>query len=598
VICEILEEYKRCTFDFRSIAKPDDPLRAHFDQWVDYYRMKEAVARAVRPKRILEIGVRYGYSAAALLAGYPGAEYCGIDLDVPAYGGGSDGLEFSRTHLPASAKLIKEDSQDLSSLPGGFYDLIHVDGQQDEIGTYHDLELASRQAKFVLLDGYFWTQSNFYTAGDFILRHRDLIEYALVIPGYAGELLIRFTDRAEKRGGGSHRLEGSAGIQGLYDRDYFVGNCGGWEFDKGDGGMTLDDGRLRAVFDLAMLWKPSSLLDLGCGRGEICLHAARNGVTTVGVDYAKEAIAIARRRATDSTELASRMTWICDDLNAVELDERFDVVVVSDVIEHLAAQEIETMLKRISGFLKANGKLVLHTFPNSWFYKYDYPKRRRAAAAIGAHLPAQPRSRFEREMHINEQSPNVLRRQLRRHFEQVEFWFGSPEAPTASLERKMAHGELAAQRDLFAVASHRAFPVDSIASLFVTSRLSAADAGRISLACERTEVGGPAGAKLTVDVAIHNESTRQLGSGGAWPTFLSYHWFRKRDRSVVVFEGHRTRLNGTQPPASNRLHCTVITAPAVPGNYVLQITLLQEHVMWLNDVNPSCQCELAAVIES
>jgi hypothetical protein len=67
---------------------------------------------------------------------------------------------------------------------------------------------------------------------------------------------------------------------------------------------------------------------------------------------------------------------------------------------------------------------------------------------------------------------------------------------------------------------------------------------------------------------------------------------------VVVFEGHRTRLNGTQPPASNRLHCTVITAPAVPGNYVLQITLLQEHVMWLNDVNPSCQCELAAVIES
>jgi len=598
VIRKILEEYRKCTFDFRTIAKADDPLRALFDQWVDYYRMKEALARAIKPKRILEIGVRYGYSAAAMLAGAPRAEYCGIDLDAPAYGGGTDGLEFSRKHLPASASLLREDTQKLTSLPGGFYDLIHVDGQQDEVGTYHDLELASRQSRFLLFDGYFWTRSNFVTANDFVLRHRDLIEYSLVIPGYAGDLLIRFNDRAVERGKRAPETGGSGAIRDLYDRDYFLGSCGGWEFEGGEKLSPLEDARLRALFDLVMMWKPESLLDLGCGRGEICLHAARNGVTTVGVDYARDAVEIARRKAANSPELLPRVTWICDDLNAAQLTGPFDVVVVSDVAEHLSEKEIENMLGRAASLLMPAGKLVLHTFPNSWFYTYDYPRRRRAAAALGAHLPVQPRSRFERDMHINEQNPRVLRRQLRRHFKQVELWFGSPEAPTASLRRKMTHTELAAQRDLFAVASNEPFSLGPIADLFATSKLSAADAGLLAITCDRAKMRGRISEKMAVDVEVTNGSAKNLGSAGSWPTFLSYHWLKNGDRSVAAFEGHRTRLNGIQPADCRRRHWAVVAAPSVPGAYVLQVTLVQEHVMWFNDVNPSCQCELDVVIEA
>jgi hypothetical protein len=318
----------------------------------------------------------------------------------------------------------------------------------------------------------------------------------------------------------------------------------------------------------------------------------------VGVDYSRDAVEIARRKAANSPELLPRVTLICDDLNAVQLAGPFDVVVVSDVVEHLSKNEIETMLGRAASLLKPAGKLVLHTFPNSWFYTYDYPKRRRAAAALGAHLPVQPRSRFEREMHINEQNPRVLRRQLRGAFKHVELWFGSPENPAASLERKMSHGELAAQRDLFAVASNEAVSIGSIASLFVVPKLSDADAGSIEITCDRNKIRGRIGEKMAVDVEVYNGTRGPLGSSGAWPTYLSYHWLSSGDRTVVSFEGHRSRLNGIQPPDSRRRHWAIVTAPSVPGAFILQITLVQEHVLWVNSVNPSCQCELDVVIEA
>src|ERR1035438_4093889 len=52
---------KQSDYDFRLSACPDDPFRYLFDEWVPYYRGKWAIARYLQPKRILEIGVRYGY---------------------------------------------------------------------------------------------------------------------------------------------------------------------------------------------------------------------------------------------------------------------------------------------------------------------------------------------------------------------------------------------------------------------------------------------------------------------------------------------------------------------------------------------------------
>jgi hypothetical protein len=189
---EILELSRTAEYDFRLTAYPDDALRARFTEWVPYYKTKWAIARSLQPASILEIGVRYGYSAAAFLDGCPSARYLGIDLDSDEFGGAKGAIDWAnRITADYSAEFIVADSQKMGSFPGGIYDLIHVDGQQDGDGSFHDLELAIHQGRFVLADGFFWNQQNFQAMSEFLFRYRGLIEYFLVIPGYAGELLIK-----------------------------------------------------------------------------------------------------------------------------------------------------------------------------------------------------------------------------------------------------------------------------------------------------------------------------------------------------------------------------------------------------------------------
>ena len=67
MIEQILDCWRRSNYDFRKTANPNDPLRHLFNEWVDYYKLKRAIASVIQPASILEIGVRYGYAAMAFL---------------------------------------------------------------------------------------------------------------------------------------------------------------------------------------------------------------------------------------------------------------------------------------------------------------------------------------------------------------------------------------------------------------------------------------------------------------------------------------------------------------------------------------------------
>jgi 2-polyprenyl-3-methyl-5-hydroxy-6-metoxy-1,4-benzoquinol methylase len=67
---------------------------------------------------------------------------------------------------------------------------------------------------------------------------------------------------------------------------------------------------------------PASVLDAGCGSGRVAIELARRGVEVVGVDADASMIATARARAPE-------ITWVHEDLTAVDLDRRFDVVVMA-----------------------------------------------------------------------------------------------------------------------------------------------------------------------------------------------------------------------------------------------------------------------------
>jgi len=92
---------------------------------------------------------------------------------------------------PFNAQILYEDSQKLTFIPDGPYDLVHVDGQQDKNATAHDLNMAMDCAEYVLMDGYYWNPINIDAINSWLPDNIKRIEWYVVIPVYASDLLIR-----------------------------------------------------------------------------------------------------------------------------------------------------------------------------------------------------------------------------------------------------------------------------------------------------------------------------------------------------------------------------------------------------------------------
>lgn len=595
---QILELARTSNYDFRNIACPDDPLRSRFDQWLGYYRLKWAIARVLQPKSILEIGVRYGYSAAAFLDACPDARYLGIDLDSNEYGGVEGAIrwaqEISRSH---NAEFIVGNTQSMTRLPGGTYDMIHVDGQQDGEGTWHDLALAIEQSRWILADGYFWTDLNFLSASYFLYRYRDLLESYGVIPGYAGELLIQVSSKYSASVSSSKANVLSSQVRDAYTSSYYLGDCGGFDAYIESAGKRLDDARLQSVATIASIRHPRRVLDLGCGRGELAYFFAAQGALVTAVDYSEAAIQLAERTFTEEPQLREKVELICGDVCTMSLDGTYDVVLASDVIEHLSPEELEVLYARVSKHLANDGSFIVHTYPNLWLFRYDYPRRRRIASSVGAYLPAEPRTRYELLMHINEQSPRVLKKSLARHFKEVMLWFGEPERPIRSLVERLNIRDLTGTRDLYAVASHSPVRVEEITRRFQCLPLPSEGLERVKLSVLNPLSHAPVNADFRMTVGVLNGSPHLLVSALPNPVHISYHWLNEQADTSVIFDGERTGIMPPLDAGERRQFAVRVKAPSLPGRYILRATLVQELVRWFDEPLPAVQCDVPISVE-
>jgi Methyltransferase domain len=129
---------------------PGDTFKADYEtaRYADSYSLYSELCSGLKPKSIFEIGVRYGYSAWAMLhCCYPGTVYHGIDINSVEQAAMMLHREFPQHEL----RLARADSSTLTHLSRS-YDLAHVDGNHSHEATLHDIGLCWGRAKYILVD--------------------------------------------------------------------------------------------------------------------------------------------------------------------------------------------------------------------------------------------------------------------------------------------------------------------------------------------------------------------------------------------------------------------------------------------------------------
>jgi SAM-dependent methyltransferase len=582
MIDSILTELSNNSFDFREFANPADPLSTLFEEWIPYYRLKFCIAKVLQPKSILEIGVRFGYSARAFLEASPSATLLGIDLDSDSFGGQVGALDWAR-QITANfeAEYVVADSQKMKRFPNGIYDLIHVDGQQDGYGTFHDLRRAVSQGRWVLLDGYFWTRSNFLDANDFLLKFKEVISYAVTIPGYAGELLIKVSEDYLSTVGSAVPPDRRPADQAA---SFYSSNYMSEVFGSNAVNLAQKFG-LPSFLALTRLAHGRTALALGCGWGDLAHHLAASLHEVTAVDDASS-IALAKKRfASRDEEFLHRVEFICADVTRFDLEREFDVAVATDLIEQLPAADVARLYERVAHHLGDDGVFIIHTYPNVWFYKRNYPRLRAAVEKVGGYLPAEPRSRYELLMHINEQSPAVLRRTLARSFRHVKVWSGDAQAPGENLLRRCSISELIKAPDIYALASQSPLELERAKRLLTQPELPPGSHAQIMLSVAQWPKTVSAGSAFTLAVTVANESTEPISSMPPYPINISYHWSPFEGTRCNIFEGQRTNLPFPLSPGERQTVLAIVEAPPIDGTYRLQVTLVQEKCCWFDTVD-------------
>jgi ubiquinone/menaquinone biosynthesis C-methylase UbiE len=112
------------------------------------------------------------------------------------------------------------------------------------------------------------------------------------------------------------------------------------------------------------------VLEIGCGRGDL-LAALRPGFG-LGVDLSGDMVRAARRRHPG-------LTFLQADVHTLQLDQTFDVVILSDVVNDL--WDVEEAFRRLARLTTPRTRLVLNFYSRLWEAPLD------AARALGLAKP-------------------------------------------------------------------------------------------------------------------------------------------------------------------------------------------------------------------
>lgn len=211
----------------------------------------------------------------------------------------------------------------------------------------------------------------------------------------------------------------------LYDEQYYRRSCAGSEPWNASEGRTIDPLYPWALH-YARLTPGSRVVDVGCGRGELLVAAAKMGAShALGIEYSRAAVDLARHTVEVHALNDSCEVVLADARQLPIEDACADLVTFLDVVEHLSEDELTGALLEARRVLAPGGRVFIHTMPNRYIFSVTYRFLRLSAPWRLAAWPSNPRSEHEKAMHVNEQTLNGLVRALKgAGFSDVRSWRG------------------------------------------------------------------------------------------------------------------------------------------------------------------------------
>ena len=116
--------------------------------------------------------------------------------------------------------------------------------------------------------------------------------------------------------------------------------------------MAAQGASIHGEADFVHGLDPCSVLDAGCGTGRVGAELARRGIDVVGVDLDPSMLALAQAKD-------PAITWAEGDLATVDLERRYDVVVMAgNVMIFLARGTEGAVVQNLARHLEPGGALV------------------------------------------------------------------------------------------------------------------------------------------------------------------------------------------------------------------------------------------------
>ena len=104
--------------------------------------------------------------------------------------------------------------------------------------------------------------------------------------------------------------------------------------------------KLKLILDLV---EGKNVLDVGCGSGRLSKALLEKGYSVVAIDSDWKAVEITKKKG---------ITAFVSDLKDWTTDEKFDCIILGDVLEHI--EDDKSAMRKVHGMLTPNGCIVVN----------------------------------------------------------------------------------------------------------------------------------------------------------------------------------------------------------------------------------------------